>query len=597
MKLLVNQFNSKGMFNWQWPVLAISMLLLSSCGFQGPWEYKPEKQDIYRGIWVYGHIVADRPIQDLCFEKLYSLDETWTEAFAFFDSAQVQVTGVFSGQSQTVVTIQHPSRANCFVGDSSLLAQPGESYTLNATIWWDSAGTAAQSILSGVAYVPTNFKVVKGLTRPEALPFQQVSDSALTVDSLLSLYGDTLTTLLSDTAALSDFLTDNPDLMLLLVQLFPDQADSLGFGAVDSTEQDDQFVYIPFASGDTLRYLNQDLKLSGWPHKLVTSYSEDVGGVLISHFFDSTGGEFESLFSNFGGFAADTGDYASSGFQHRNQYYLAQSDIDGTNIIDSLPLFNLYLKAGLNRFVVYGTDTAYGYYVQTAIVENESAKVQKRYNIEGGAGFFSGFIADTIDIYITVMDSAKYFPFAITRPYNCRYIAQPFADESKAKNGDWPKSWTIAESAYCRELYQPHCESVGYNEVDCIGASVYQSYLQGQSWDYYYDSLSLDFGQEQVTKFKNWGDILYCTYEGFPQNSTAPCDSLQIECQQTEGENDCKTYLWIACEDVQWDYETHPQCGPALVSYVKDKNVNSSILEKQVNNYCKSHPEVYQCQR
>lgn len=68
--------------------------ILAACDFQGPWTYYPEETEVYCGIYTFGYIVADESPY-VCFSKVYELDETSAENFAFYDSASVTVSGNF----------------------------------------------------------------------------------------------------------------------------------------------------------------------------------------------------------------------------------------------------------------------------------------------------------------------------------------------------------------------------------------------------------------------------------------------------------------------------------------------------------------------
>ena len=46
--------------------------------------------------------------------------------------------------------------------------------------------------------------------------------------------------------------------------------------------------------------------------------------------------------------------------------------------------------------------------------------------------------------------------------------------------------------------------------------------------------------------------------------------------------------MWQWCSDRNWDYETFPQCGPALVNRFVVDSLKSSVWEKEVKNWCES---------
>ena len=81
---------------------AVLALVLAAC-IQGPWDYYPEHPADFRGVFATGYVLAGRPLTQFCFERILNLGEEHTQAFAWYDSADVRVSGTFSGQSRTVV--------------------------------------------------------------------------------------------------------------------------------------------------------------------------------------------------------------------------------------------------------------------------------------------------------------------------------------------------------------------------------------------------------------------------------------------------------------------------------------------------------------
>ena len=75
-------------------VWILSSVLLVACDFHGPWEYYPEEREVYTGIYTYGYVLAGGET-NVCFSKVYELDEASSQDFAFYDSAYVTVSGLF----------------------------------------------------------------------------------------------------------------------------------------------------------------------------------------------------------------------------------------------------------------------------------------------------------------------------------------------------------------------------------------------------------------------------------------------------------------------------------------------------------------------
>ena len=144
-------------------------LLLTACGdFHGPWEYYPEEREIYTGIFTYGYILSDGG-SDICFSKIYELDETSAQNFAFYDSARVTVQGPFdidgNETDTTLVLSPKAGKPNCFY--SELDGITGKSYKMDAYFEWDSAGHAAKSRFTAKAEIP-NAISIPGMNVPLA---------------------------------------------------------------------------------------------------------------------------------------------------------------------------------------------------------------------------------------------------------------------------------------------------------------------------------------------------------------------------------------------------------------------------------------------
>ena len=154
-------------------MLLVFALVLAACSdFHGPWDYYPEERDVYTGIYTYGYVM-DGSTPYVCFSKVYELDESSAEDFAFYDSAYVTVQGRFTSHygnvddpdpDSTFVLSRSSRNPNCFEGHFDGVA--GESYTMKAYFEWDSSGHKAKSRYKAVATVPNPVKV-KGLNVPQ----------------------------------------------------------------------------------------------------------------------------------------------------------------------------------------------------------------------------------------------------------------------------------------------------------------------------------------------------------------------------------------------------------------------------------------------
>ncbi|MDR2731685.1 MAG: hypothetical protein LBB36_00525 [Fibromonadaceae bacterium] len=136
-------------------------LAFLSC--QGPWSFWPEDPDNYRGIWVYAHIVSGRPVSDVCLEKLLDLDEIYEPTSAFFKSAELIISGPFSGNDEIIELVQNPAKPNCFDGPNDLYAEIGKAYKLEATVRWDSSGHFVTSKFNAETSIPKEFYIKHAL--------------------------------------------------------------------------------------------------------------------------------------------------------------------------------------------------------------------------------------------------------------------------------------------------------------------------------------------------------------------------------------------------------------------------------------------------
>jgi len=136
-------------------------LLLLSC--QGPWDYYPENPENYRGIWISAYIISGRPVTNVCLEKMHNLNEVYMRGFAFYDSASIEIQGIFNGKDTSIFlkpdTANFAHKPNCFVGDENLIAEPDANYNMHASVTWDSAGKKTTSKFNAKTHIPKKFKI------------------------------------------------------------------------------------------------------------------------------------------------------------------------------------------------------------------------------------------------------------------------------------------------------------------------------------------------------------------------------------------------------------------------------------------------------
>jgi len=99
-------------------------------------------------------------VQNVCLDKMHALDEVRMPGFAFYESAEIRIKGVFNGKDTAFYLYPSLGKPNCFVNFSpGLIAEAGQNYELDASITWDSAGKKKLSNFHAKTYIPKKFKV------------------------------------------------------------------------------------------------------------------------------------------------------------------------------------------------------------------------------------------------------------------------------------------------------------------------------------------------------------------------------------------------------------------------------------------------------
>jgi hypothetical protein len=517
------------------------LLALAGC-IPGPWDYKPEPLPLFRGITVTGYAVADRPVENLCFEKILSLSEASTEAFAFYDSAAVGLTGSYSTGDLSLTLTPHPNTPNCFVGPGTARFVRGKSYLLNATFVWDSAGTRTVTTLSATARVPTEFVISDTAHAPSlaslGIALENVTDPAVFSQLppgpralFVARYGDTLTALAGDSAGLVAWLAVN-GLRMEAELLFWLEADQ-----------------IKYRRGDSVFYLSRPARYSNLPHYFKATRGPSVKGVLISHRFDTLGSRpatsFDSLFNT----SPDSSNFYFSGNIRRLAYYSDFILPDGKHNFDSMPVFNVWFWSGLNRLYFYGAEDIYADY-QIALEEGGgNAKIKFPTNVTGGRGFFAGMIVDSFDVYIKLDSSTQAFAYPATRAFTCR-----------------DKGWFNTRD--CIGYYPEYCAANNWTAPDCRNDVLYRALDP-------VDSLTLTPAlRDSARAWGNWDPFLresaerrYCIDKNYPAGINA-CIPVKAECENAQSGNGCQIMLWTRCQLGYWKL---PACAEGLKSYCRAK--------------------------
>lgn len=551
-------------------MLAASLALLSC--IQGPWDYYPEKTVDFKGIWLTGYAIADRPLDQVCMEAFLDLKEESTDAFPFYDSARVVVTGPFrAGSAEPVERAlelgPRKDLPNCFAADSAYRVVRGGAYALEARVAWDSAGTRVLSALTATARVPDSFSIRRTARAPvfahtggvpanlfDSAFFQSLPPRAQ--EELNSTYGDSLTAYKKNPAAYRDYLIRNAERIKEdLLRLMQGETQ-------------------PYEEGKALYYLSKPFNLLA--HLFTADYDSSVGGVLVVQRFDTTAGLATNAFSGLFGSKIDTADFYYEGNARRLLLTQAFEGPNGYRSLDSIGILNIWFFIGHNRFVFYGVEDAYVDFIQSAQEAEENPRVRQRSNVTGGRGVFAGAVPDTFDLPILADSLTKIFPMPLTRAYVCR--------------GDW------FEKRDCSVYYRTWCESTDWKEQDCrpdaVRASLEALLAPDSTLAAAVDS-ARSIRAAKDTAAVTLGERRFCAEHAFPDDAALGgiCRTPEEDCGRP-GVNGCKEVLWTFCKQEKW---AHPQCKPALAWYCRDLGRPSEVMCRAADTWCRDNPDEAAC--
>lgn len=524
-----------------------ALLFLAAC--QGPWSYWPDDTAPYLGVYTYAHIVSGRPVSDVCFAKMLKLTEAKEDAFAFFDSATVRITGPFSGLDTVLALTQNSGKPNCFDGPADLLAEVGGDYSLDATVYWDSSGTRVSSHFTSQTYIPKTFRIVTALAPAPALLTDAYSDPRV-LNALHDAYGDTLYSLMADSAAALAFY----------------QANAEGISKVLRS------ILTPYNEMDSLYYMDPPNDLLS--HYYVPEYSSDVGGVLITEVFDTSTVAFGSTtFDTFFGQQADTLDKAVVGDRHRLSFLRNEEVSSAGNALDSMAVSNVWLTIGRTDLLFYATTPEYADYIYTSIISADDSRIKAEYNIVGGAGIFTGMLVDTFSVFTQSLPGGKAYPYMRARTLYCK-----------------DQGWIGKE---CRAHMATFCAENGYVDHECWPISVRAALDSGLAWNAFLaDTVPVD--SQSVVRYG--GEKKWCMAHNFPDTlSTGTCQLEYKLAQESDTPNQSMVDLWSWCYDRNWPIANAPQCGTALVSWTRLNDPESFVLVRETNKWCNANANDPQC--
>ena len=511
-------------------------LWLAACDFHGPWEYYPEEREVYTGIYTYGYVV-EKQTPYVCFSKVYELDETSSQNFAFYDSASVTVQGHFyhaygETNSEIDTTLQlepDDGKPNCFTMWHQYVGMSGEKYTLNAYFEWDSAGHAAKSTYRAEATIPKPVKL-KGVNAPQ----QDGGYKWIEYDSQQSL---TL-----------EFLEYPMDMEFVKFALEYDNSDRGVLTVMNYGMENDESVNTT---------INQMFK------GMTEADSEGYRGIAMHDPLE----------------------------RQYNMGFTENNIVAGIRSLDTLYGTNMMLVLGYMSVDFYATDGAYVDYINKVKASVSDSRILPESNIENGMGVFSGMAKTRVNLYVDgVGVSLEHIAGA-----NCDNTSDEYSDSWGSKGcrlyQDVACAGMSALDGYA-DLYRANEVAYTYyrdtvlnrDHEMCYASNVKAAMmLDTTSW-----ALFLPDTINQVDKSNAYADGLkrYCVASNFESNHIADCSELYKDCIESAEKTNCKEYLWIWCADRNWNLEKYPQCKYGLVSRYYLEEQKSSVLEREVKAIC-----------
>jgi hypothetical protein len=545
-------------------VSAAAAAVLAAC-IQGPWDYYPKNPPPYRGVSVSGYVLADRPIQHVCFERLLDLDEESTQAFGFYDSVDIRIAGRFSGVERDLALNAITDTPNCFKGDSAALVERGRNYDLTASLTWDSAGTRVTTVVRGTAKVPALFTVHRDASAPRMAATGGIPDNIFTFEFFRSLpdtvlralgekYPEGVDLILADTSAA---YLDTSTAVKEYLRVNGKGITSLVIGLL----QKDNEVY---QEGETRFYLNGALNTLS--HYYSCDRSPDVQSVLITQEFDPESERPQTAFDSPLGLEPDSADFYFPGNHRRLLIYPDSKGANGYNMLDSMGVVNVWFHTKRNRLFFYGMEQAYYSYISTAQGGGggeADPRVVPKFNVTGGQGFFVGGIPDTFDVYIEADKLTKTYPLPVVHGLAC--------------NDD---GWLSGPD--CRNYYRTWCSgkdwAAGECRVDAVMASLEADFEADTVLKARVAAKADSAGRDTVVYRVALNE--FCVNNEF---KAGICAAPKTECLGTSGRNSCKEALWNFCLDNSWSPD---QCDPGLASYCHDKPRLSEVLCRQADKWC-----------
>jgi len=291
--------------------------------------------------------------------------------------------------------------------------------------------------------------------------------------------------------------------------------------------------------GDTVQYLPPPMDLQS--NYFIPKYSDDVGGVLVSMVYGENIYWGESSITEMIGKFVDASDTAlHAKFGDRQIVYSATNKqiANANKDIDSIPIIGLSFPArGSIRLLFYATTPEFMKYYETH--GSDDSRTKAIYNIQGGAGIFSGMLVDTFEVNVEPSPDLKMYSYEEAQRSYCGR-----SDEGMFGDGTGVKFWKLRRQ--CVEIWDKII------------------------WDNICDGLEPPEKCSGV--YPPWYEI--------------PSDKLKKMLNASE--------LVTWCEHRSFPIEIYPLCGTALVLYSKTGK-SSAILNREVKKWCEEHEDDEAC--
>ena len=517
-------------------LLVVFALLFCACDFHGPWDYYPEEREVFTGIYTYGYVPANASPR-ICFSKVYELDETAAENFAFYDSAHVSISGHFAlvgtdGEEidSTIVLRPEWEKPNCFSASWTIGGIVGESYKMEAFFKWDSAGHMAKTTYRAEATVPAPVKI-KGLNAPQ---------------------------------------------------------------------QDGSYEWMEYKNG-TMKVKFLEFPLDMEFIKCALDYDKSIGGVLsILNYSMKNGESMNTTINQMLEGLTETDSAGFNGVAMHDPLerraslgFTENSWISNYNPLDTLYLPNMMLPLGEVDVYLYATDHAYVDYINKVKGSVSDSRVIPESNIENGMGVFFGMSQTRISLDVAG-DGVDLEHIAWAQCDNtgskgwdsraCRLYQDiacvdmdiddlySYDDLMDANAHAYEYMRDVTINTYTKTCYSSHVKMAMMLDTTKWSIFLPDTISKADKDDAYADGLKR-----------------YCVASNFKSNSIADCGELEEQCIESTEKNDCKKYLWNWCADRDWDLD-YEQCRAALVSRYYIEEMNSSILEREVKAICDKTP-------